>query len=174
MYFSIANLIPFAMLLETAFSVFHTEARNPPIICDGIIYNSDAIEACRSLAWYHDFHGSQLGNDYPHLYKNFEEFEFTPGVLPPWKIFPMVTEGFWTLGVDPGPVRCVIGLGGFLAGSIYHIKDSNRFKKCLEVAEDAEVAEVAEAAEVAEDAEDAKDAKDAEVAKVAQVAEVAE
>ncbi|KAK2629184.1 hypothetical protein QTJ16_000004 [Diplocarpon rosae] len=139
MYFSIANLFFFAILLETAFSteipVFHAETRTPSTICDGVLYNSAATEACRSLAWFYVFKRQTLGTDYPHIYKNFEKFEFSPDVQPPWYMFPMVENGFWELGMDPGPVRCVIGMGGFLAGSIYHKKDSNKFEKCQDVLE---------------------------------------
>ncbi|KAI9369077.1 Ribonuclease/ribotoxin [Aspergillus egyptiacus] len=96
--------------------------------CGSVCYTSSAVSAAQNAGYDHVSAGSDV-NDYPHVYNNYEGFDFP--VDPTYHEFPIMSSGNIYNGGSPGPDRVVFNEDNQLAGVITHTGASgNAFVSC--------------------------------------------
>lgn len=144
-------LTPVTLALPTSLpetSPLELEARQCATTCGSNCYTSSKITAARNTAYnYVKQGGTAGGSTYPHVYNNYEGFNFP--VAGPYYEFPLLSNGqtytggkFWrdrasvtavmlSLIGSPGADRVIINKSGALAGEITHTGASgNNFVGC--------------------------------------------
>ncbi|OJI98172.1 hypothetical protein ASPVEDRAFT_37617 [Aspergillus versicolor CBS 583.65] len=96
--------------------------------CGSVCYSSSAVSAAVDEGYSLQSSGDDV-NDYPHVYNNYEDFDFP--VDPTYYEFPILSSGSVYSGGSPGADRVVFNEGGELAGVITHTGASgNNFVSC--------------------------------------------
>ncbi|KAL2870284.1 extracellular guanyl-specific ribonuclease RntA [Aspergillus lucknowensis] len=96
--------------------------------CGDVCYDSSAVSAALEEGYSLESSGDDV-NDYPHVYNNYEGFDFP--VPPTYYEFPIMSSGDIYSGGSPGADRVVFNEDGDLAGVITHTGASgNDFVSC--------------------------------------------
>ncbi|PVH94149.1 ribonuclease-domain-containing protein [Periconia macrospinosa] len=103
--------------------------RQANVVCGSNSYTSSQLTAARnSAANYLKQGGTAGGSSYPHVYNNYEGFDFL--ISGTYYEFPLLKSGVYT-GGSPGADRVVINRSGQRAGEITHTGASgNNFVAC--------------------------------------------
>ncbi|KAF2011201.1 ribonuclease-domain-containing protein [Aaosphaeria arxii CBS 175.79] len=124
-------LTPLSLALPTTSPIENTlEARQCATTCGSVCYSSSTLSAARSAAANYVKNGGHAGSStYPHVYNNYEDFNFA--IAGPYYEFPILSSGKTYTGGSPGPDRVVINKNGARAGEITHTGASgNNFVGC--------------------------------------------
>ncbi|KAJ5301561.1 hypothetical protein PENANT_c002G02834 [Penicillium antarcticum] len=104
------------------------EARACASTCGSVCYTSSAVSAARN-AGYNLYSAGSTENSYPHVYHNYEGFDFP--VSGTYYEFPILSSGKVYSGGSPGADRVVFNNNDQLAGVITHTGASgNNFVAC--------------------------------------------
>ncbi|KAL4946729.1 hypothetical protein BDV06DRAFT_218193 [Aspergillus oleicola] len=96
--------------------------------CGSVCYSSSAVSAAVNEGYSLESSGDDV-NDYPHVYNNYEGFDFS--VSPTYYEFPILSSGRIYSGGSPGADRVVFNENGQTAGVITHTGASgNNFVSC--------------------------------------------
>ena len=91
-------------------------------------YSSSAVSAAANEGYSLEQSGDDV-NDYPHVYNNYEGFDFS--VDPTYYEFPILSSGQIYSGGSPGADRVIFNEDGEIAGVITHTGASgNNFVSC--------------------------------------------
>ncbi|KAL4899795.1 hypothetical protein BDW74DRAFT_183439 [Aspergillus multicolor] len=119
------------LLLSTSLSLAlptDFETRACAYTCGSVCYSSSAVSAAANRGYSLEQSGSDV-NDYPHVYNNYEGFDFS--VSPTYYEFPIMSSGSIYNGGSPGADRVVFNEDGQIAGVITHTGASgNNFVSC--------------------------------------------
>lgn len=104
------------------------EARACASTCGTVCYTSSAVSAAQA-AGYKLYAADDDVNNYPHVYHNYEDFEFA--VSGTYLEFPILKSGSVYTGGSPGADRVIFNTANKLAGVITHTGASgNNFVAC--------------------------------------------
>ncbi|CAI7569329.1 unnamed protein product [Penicillium pancosmium] len=96
--------------------------------CGSNCYTSSAVSTAKS-AGYKLYSAGSTANSYPHVYHNYEGFDFS--VSGTYYEFPILSSGSAYSGGSPGADRVIFNTGNQLAGVITHTGASgNNFVAC--------------------------------------------
>lgn len=96
--------------------------------CGNVCYYQSTIDRAVS-AGYKLYQQNQQKGDYPHLYHNYEGFDF--GVPGPYQEYPIMSDFDAYEGGSPGADRVIFNTKGALAGTVTHTGASgNDFIEC--------------------------------------------
>jgi ribonuclease T1 len=122
------------LLLSTSFTLalpspVEIESRQScAFTCGSVCYTSSAVSAAQAEGYSLYSSGDDV-NDYPHVYNNYEGFDFS--VSPTYYEFPILSSGSIYSGGSPGADRVVFNEDNQLAGVITHTGASgNNFVSC--------------------------------------------
>lgn len=106
------------------------EARACDYTCGNNCYSNSAVNAAKEAGYDYHKQGKTVGSGhYPHVYKNYEDFDFP--VDPTYYEFPILTSGDTFSGGSPGADRVVFNDDNQLAGLLTHSGSSgNGFSAC--------------------------------------------
>ncbi|CEJ61564.1 Putative Guanyl-specific ribonuclease T1 [Penicillium brasilianum] len=114
------------LLITTAVAAPHKRAC--AYTCGTVCYTSSAVSTARA-AGYKLYEAGSTENSYPHVYHNYEGFDFT--VTGTYYEFPILSDGDVYDGGSPGADRVIFNTGDQLAGVITHTGASgNNFVSC--------------------------------------------
>ncbi|OJJ88668.1 extracellular guanyl-specific ribonuclease RntA [Aspergillus glaucus CBS 516.65] len=105
-------------------------ARACDYTCGSHCYSSSAVSSAQNAGYNYVEQGGHAGSSsYPHVYKNYEDFDFP--VQPTYYEFPILSGGSTYSGGSPGADRVIFNEDGELAGLITHSGASgNNFVAC--------------------------------------------
>ncbi|KAJ5960693.1 uncharacterized protein N7479_007843 [Penicillium vulpinum] len=117
------------LFISSAFAApLDVEARACAATCGTVCYTSSAISAAQAAGYKLEAAGNDV-NDYPHVYNNYEGFDFP--VSGTYYEFPILSSGKVYTGSSPGADRVVFNTANKLAGVITHTGASgNNFVAC--------------------------------------------
>ncbi|KAL3473404.1 Ribonuclease/ribotoxin [Aspergillus californicus] len=128
--FNLKTLIPLLLTSTLALALpTDLETRQScAYTCGSVCYTSSAVSSARSAGYRYVSSGDDV-NNYPHVYNNYEGFDFS--VSPTYYEFPIMSSGSIYSGGSPGADRVVFNEDNQLAGVITHTGASgNNFVSC--------------------------------------------
>ncbi|KAJ5130041.1 Guanine-specific ribonuclease N1/T1 [Penicillium bovifimosum] len=122
-------LVAATLFLSSALAApLDVEARACAYTCGSVCYTSSAVSAAQA-AGYKLYKAGDDANDYPHVYNNYEGFDFS--VPKTYYEFPIMSSGNVYTGGSPGADRVIFNTNDQLAGVITHTGASgNNFVSC--------------------------------------------